>query len=53
MVSQLDAPVESLAQLKVTLELLQQITDLQSLIDGVYTPVENQYALLRCACIDM
>jgi hypothetical protein len=49
MVSQLHAPVpvEGLSQLRDTLQLLQRITDMQSFIDDMYLPVEEQYAMLR------
>ena len=47
MFSQLSSPVETLEQLKSTLELLHTITDMQSLIDDVYLPVERLYTLLR------
>lgn len=47
MVSQLNAPVHTLNQLKSTLELLHQITDLQNVIDSMYHPVEKMYSLLR------
>ena len=45
--SQLTTPVETLQQLRDTLELLQRISDLQNLVDGMYLPVERLYALLR------
>ncbi len=44
---QLSSPVESLQQLENTLQLLQQITDLQNVVDGMYLPVERLYTLLR------
>lgn len=47
MVTQLQAPVEDLSQLRDTLQLLHHITDLQSVVDDMYLPVEKQYALLR------
>ena len=47
MVTQLNTPVENLEQLKSTLELLHQITDLQNIIDDMYYPVEKLYNLLR------
>lgn len=47
MVAHLHAPVESLSQLKDTLQLLHHITDMQSYVDELYLPVENQYAMLR------
>lgn len=47
MASQLRAPVESLAQLQDTLQLLHHITDKQSFVDQLYLPVEKQYAMLR------
>lgn len=47
MVSQLNAPVHTLDQLKSTLELLHHITDLQNVIDSMYYPVEKMYSLLR------
>jgi len=47
MMAQLTTPVETLAQLKTTLELLQEISDLQNTIDDLYLPVERLYALLR------
>ena len=45
--AQLNAPVETLHQLKATLELLHHITDLQNVIDNMYYPVEELYQLLR------
>ena len=47
MVSQLNAPVHTLSQLKSTLDLLHHITDLQNVIDSMYYPVEKLYSLLR------
>ena len=49
--AQLTTPVETLAQLQTTLELLQQISDLQNTVDDLYLPVERLYALLRCVCV--
>ena len=51
MKAQLVAPVETLGQLKTTLELLQEISDLQNTIDGLYLPVEELYTLLRYVCV--
>ena len=48
MTAQLTTPVKTLAQLKTTLELLQEISDLQNTIDDLCLPVERLYALLRC-----
>lgn len=47
MVSQLQAPVEVLSQLRDTLQLLHHITDMQNFVDDLYLPVEKQYAMLR------
>ena len=47
MVAQLNAPVDTLKELKSTLELLHHITDLQNVIDSMYFPVEKLYGLLR------
>ena len=47
MVSQLQTPVETLAQLKSTLQLLHHITDMQNVVDDLYLPVERQYDMLR------
>ncbi len=47
MVSQLKIPVEELSQLRDALQLLHKITDLQSVVDDLYFPVEEQYVLLR------
>ena len=45
--TQLNSPVDTLEQLKSTLDLLHHITDLQNVIDGMYFPVEKLYNLLR------
>ena len=47
MLHQLSLPVETLDQLKSTLELLHTITDMQNLIDELYLPVERLYIMLR------
>ncbi len=47
MLHQLSCPVETLDQLKSTLELLHTITDMQNLIDELYLPVERLYTMLR------
>ena len=43
----LQRPVETLPQLRDTLQLLQTISDLQNSIDQHYLPVERMYDLLR------
>lgn len=53
MLSSLRAPVEGLLQLQDTLLLLHHITDLQNVIDDMYLPVEEQYALLRYCLYSM
>ena len=43
----LQRPVETLPQVRDTLQLLQTISDLQNSIDQHYLPVERMYDLLR------
>ena len=49
----LELNVQNLDQLNSTLQLLEELRDMENQVDDIYLPIENMYAKLRYVALDL